>query len=81
MLKDLVIPIWLPVRFVNHVNQLIQSVAKEYPHLEIKPVLGVISYKKQPAFSFVSGKEKVLLVNFRVSSVTMWQQLDRRLDE
>lgn len=79
--ENLVIPIWIPSSFVAYADKLVESVVIDHPGLNITKVLDIIREGKKPVWSYDSGKEKTVLVNFTLSPIMMYQQLDRRLDE
>ncbi|KDQ08376.1 hypothetical protein BOTBODRAFT_179872 [Botryobasidium botryosum FD-172 SS1] len=74
--KDIVLPVWAPLSFVEFANELVRAALQD-KGLEAHNILTpAVSDKihEQPAL----GLE---LVYWRISQITMWQQIDRRIDE
>lgn len=68
---DLLIPLFIPLELVAHFNTMFENIEKEYgtriPRLTTI-LEGVNKYKES-------------LVLWRINSDTMWQKMDRKLDE
>lgn len=86
--QDLEIPIWMPPPFIKFAKQLIQEVSADHPDLginnileEIWPIDQVKMSEYNESLREVERQEPLSLVIFKISPTTMYQQLDRRLDE
>ncbi|KDQ16984.1 hypothetical protein BOTBODRAFT_172593 [Botryobasidium botryosum FD-172 SS1] len=74
--KDIVIPIWAPVSFVGFANDLARAALQD-KGLEAYDIL-------TPAMPGTDNDQLGLglkLVYWHISRITMWQQIDRRIDE
>ena len=78
--EDLLIPLWLPNAFVKVANEVVNSALQDLG-LPTEDVLII------PKIRQWNGKEKadnafgLQPVYWRLSVITMWEQLDRRIDE
>jgi hypothetical protein len=73
---DLTIPIWMPQEFIEYAQQIVQEVAQDRPGLDIGQVFEVV-WKPQNSMVDIP----LVLVIFRLSQLSVYQQFDRRLDE
>jgi hypothetical protein len=73
---DLTIPIWMPQDFVEYAQHIVQEVAREHAGLNIGQVFEVVWTPQAPAVTV-----PLVLVIFRLSPISVYQQFDRRLDE
>ncbi|KDQ16983.1 hypothetical protein BOTBODRAFT_172592 [Botryobasidium botryosum FD-172 SS1] len=74
--KDIVIPIWAPMPFVEFANDLVRAALQD-KGLETNDIL-------TPAVPGTDSDQSELglkLVYWHISRITMWQQIDRRIDE
>ncbi|PVF98262.1 hypothetical protein CPB86DRAFT_873454 [Serendipita vermifera] len=77
MQEDLSIPIWLPEDFLTFARDMVKKVSNDMPDLPLNECFEEI-------FTLHKGKdepETLVLVKFTLSPVTIFQQIDRRLDE
>lgn len=72
MEEDLLVPIWLPKDFFQFAQNLISEIAEDHKDLDLGKVLEVV---------WPDTESEMKLVIFRLTPVTIYQQLDRRLDE
>lgn len=85
--QDLHILIWMPPPFIKFARELIQEISADFPNLELGKILEEtwpIDEQKLNEYNESDNlreQEPLSLVIFRLSSTTMYQQLDRRLDE
>jgi hypothetical protein len=79
--KDLSIPLWIPLNFISYSHNIVRDVAKDYPDLGITKVLEIIGEDEGDYAYPTVGEEDLVAVNFKLSAIMMYQQLDRRLDE
>jgi hypothetical protein len=77
MEENLSIPIWIPEDFVKFARETIKKVSKDMPDLVFnKCFKGWTKISKCEDYP-----EDLILVDFNLSAVTMFQQIDRRIDE
>ncbi|PVF98264.1 hypothetical protein CPB86DRAFT_797412 [Serendipita vermifera] len=77
MEENLSIPIWIPEDFVNFAREMIKKVSKDMPDIPFNQC-----FRKLTRISECEDyPETLILVDFSLSAVTMFQQIDRRLDE
>jgi hypothetical protein len=71
--NDLVIPIWLPKDFLEFAQHTLADAFREagLPQQDILV----------PKITTRSVKEPLTLTLFKITPETMWQQVDRRIDE
>ncbi|PVF98266.1 hypothetical protein CPB86DRAFT_362005 [Serendipita vermifera] len=75
--QNLSIPIWVPEDFLKFAREMIKKVSNDLPHLPFNEC-----FEEKSSLPESDGLlEKLILVNFNLSPVTMFQQIDRRLDE
>lgn len=86
--SDLYIPIWMPREFVTYTNQMVQTIAKDHPGIEVSEVLEEIIWEgkrqqlgERGIYYKAKYDEDLVIARFKLSPVMMYQQLDRRLDE
>ncbi|PVF98265.1 hypothetical protein CPB86DRAFT_825813 [Serendipita vermifera] len=77
MQQNLSIPIWLPEDFLIFARDMMKKISNDLVHL---PFDECFVEKSSLAVS-QDVPEKLVLVEFNLSPVTMFQQIDRRLDE
>lgn len=70
------IPIWMPQDFVDYAQKLMNEVRQDHKEVDIGQVLEVVWSPAE-----YEGSIPLDLVLFRLSPITTYQQLDRRLDE
>ncbi|PVF99136.1 hypothetical protein CPB86DRAFT_814258, partial [Serendipita vermifera] len=73
MEENLSIPIWIPKDFLTFAREMVKKVSDDMPDLPFNECFEGISTHP--------NDESLVLVNFNLSPVRMFQQLDRRLDE
>jgi hypothetical protein len=77
MKEDLSIPIWLPDTFLTFARDMIKKVSSELAELPFNEI-----FEEKSSLPKREGiPEKLVLISFNLSHVTMFQQIDRRLDE
>jgi hypothetical protein len=77
---DAVLPFWLPVGLADYANQVISDVRREHSgssDFENTPALQL--QRRSTGQAVVTGN--FALYTWTIDSITMWQLLDRRLDE
>ena len=71
--NDLIIPVWLPTDFLEFAQHTLADAFRD-ARISQQDVL-------EPKMTTERPNEKLTLTLFRISPETMWQQVDRRIDE
>jgi hypothetical protein len=74
MKDNLSVPIWLPDDFLTFATEMMKKVSEETPDLPFNQCFKVL-------IETSTWPEDHILVDFNLSPVTMFQQIDRRVDE
>ncbi|PVF98263.1 hypothetical protein CPB86DRAFT_784896 [Serendipita vermifera] len=77
MQEDICIPVWIPQEFLTFASDMIEKISNDMPDLPFNECFEELwtlqKGRKEP--------ETLVLVNFHLSPVTAFAQIDRRLDE
>lgn len=76
---DIVLPIWLPPSFAEFANTTIEGALRDAGLLNPERVPSLKRVWESDADVLVYDNSSLFL--WRIDPLTMWQQLDRRLDE
>ena len=71
--NDLVIPVWLPKQFLEFAQHTLADAFRDAGLSQQDALVPIVTTERL--------KENLTLTLFKVTPETMWQQVDRRIDE
>jgi hypothetical protein len=77
MEENVSIPIWVPADFLTFAREMIKKFSEEMPYLPFNDCLKSLN----KTYTCKDYAEKLILINLNFSPETMFQQIDRRMDE
>ena len=72
------VPLWIPPSFADYANQLIRDVLQDNDLTSDRGMGGIVALVRKENVEEYKGTKPFI---WTIDEITMWQLLDRRLDE